>query len=354
MAAAAAAAAATPMSLSAAQREAFESQGVVLVPDVLTHAELADAKATWCVHAPLPLHAGTVRPWLQGDDSAVPCRDRLAGRREKMAAYAGDAGFVALVSHPFFEAAAKQLLRSDSVHLAELNIHDRKPSGTEPADEAGRRAAWSNGCHIDLQITTADWNATPRRDLLAIWYWVDDVPAERGAMRILPRSHLSVNAHWDRVLTAEQKKQLPRQHGLFPHPSTAYPSYPEHIPEPPGFAYSECEPMPVAVPANTAQIFTQSMLHSSWENTDTVSRKAFVISWCDTTVPIGWDSVAQLDTRREMYPKLRASIARLQPGREHVVQDQNHFVSSYEPHWETTFLPGKTAADAHATPRQRL
>ena len=35
--------------LSAAQCAAFESQGVVLVPDVLSPAELVDAKATWCV-----------------------------------------------------------------------------------------------------------------------------------------------------------------------------------------------------------------------------------------------------------------------------------------------------------------
>jgi hypothetical protein len=30
-----------------------------------------------------------------------------------------------------------------------------------------RSRTWLSGAHVDLQITSADWNATPRRDLLA-------------------------------------------------------------------------------------------------------------------------------------------------------------------------------------------
>ena len=28
---------------------------------------------------------------------------------------------------------------------------------------------WDNGCHIDWQVTESDFDATPRRDLLALW-----------------------------------------------------------------------------------------------------------------------------------------------------------------------------------------
>ena len=48
------------------------------------------------------------------------------------------------------------------------------------------QAEWDSGCHIDWQITESDFLATPRRDLLNIWLWINDVPAHRAAMRILP------------------------------------------------------------------------------------------------------------------------------------------------------------------------
>ena len=167
-------------------------------------------------------------------------------------------------------------------------------------------------------------------------------------------SHLPINEHWQQVLTPEQKQQLPRQHGLYPRPSTSYPSYPEHIPETSDWQYCSRVPMPVVVPAGTAQIFTQSMLHSSWANTSSATRKAFVISWCDATVPMAWDSASQRDRLWEVFPRLRASIANFCPGREHIVSTPSQFrhrVSLYEPRWENTFLPDKTAVD---TPPARL
>ena len=131
------------------------------------------------------------------------------------------------------EGVAQQLLRSSSVRLAEMSVNVRPPTGSPQADAAGQREAWASDCHIDLQITTTDWNATPRRDLLAIWFWLDAVPAERAAMRILPGSHLPINEvraassphhnvinrlisddtarkpqHWERVLTPHQKLRI--------------------------------------------------------------------------------------------------------------------------------------------------
>ena len=278
-------------------------------------------------------------------------RDRLTENKVAYADRADDPGYVALISHPFFESVARQLLRSSSVHLAEMSVNSRPPTGSPRPDASAQRDAWAKGCHIDLQITTADWNATPRRDLLAIWFWVDDVTADQAAMRILPGSHIPINAHWEAVLTKQQKSQLPRQHGLFPRPASTYPSFPEYIPEPPHFPFSECEPMPVAVPGNTAQIFTQSMLHSSWHNSDSRTRKGFVISWCDNSVGIGWDTVAQRDTLRDAFPRLRSRIAEWHPGREHIIIPQEQFkhrVSLYDPHWQNTFIPGKTLAHAPA------
>ena len=115
------------------------------------------------------------------------------------------------------------------------------------------------------------------------------------------------------------------------------------VPMPPDFRYTECEPIPVAVPRGTAQIFTQSMLHSQWINSDTAPRKGFVVSWLPRDVPIGWDSHSQLDALRDQFPRLKKNMAEIRPGREHIiptVAELNHFVSTYEELWPETFLPG--------------
>jgi hypothetical protein len=49
-----------------------------------------------------------------------------------------------------------------------------------------------------------------------LWFWVNVVPENRGAMRILPGSHRPIMEYWDRTLTPEHKAMLPRVHGLRP------------------------------------------------------------------------------------------------------------------------------------------
>jgi hypothetical protein len=67
------------------------------------------------------------------------------------------------------------------------------------------KAPPSRSCHIDRQITTGDFEATPRRDWCNIWLWLTDVPEARAAMRCMPRSHRAINAHWERTLSPEHK-----------------------------------------------------------------------------------------------------------------------------------------------------
>ena len=47
------------------------------------------------------------------------------------------------------------------------------------------------------------------------------------------------------------------------------------------------------------------------------------------------------DSLRSLFPRLREMVARLHPGREHIVYSEdefNHFVSEYDPAWEETFI----------------
>lgn len=153
--------------------------------------------------------------------------------------------------------------------------------------------------------------------------------------------------HWDKVLTPEHRAQLPRCHGMRPKPPQTLATYPEEIPEPDGWAFTELEPTPVVVRRGTAQVFTQAMLHSSWHNSDTVPRKGFILSWAAAGVPVGFVA-NRLKGLRTLFPVVRQAARRLQPGREHIVPTEEefcHFETGYESRWEETFVPGKTAED---------
>ena len=123
---------------------------------------------------------------------------------------------------------------------------------------------WDNGCHIDWQVTETDFDATPRRDLLALWMWLNDVPAERAAMRILPGSHRVIMQHFERTLEPSRKQWTPRHHPLFPKPPERYPTYPEYLPAPGDFAFigAEAKVIPVVAKRGQLQVFTQAMLHN--------------------------------------------------------------------------------------------
>ena len=113
-------------------------------PDTpLTEAELDEAEAAW---------------------------DRVkAGETDKC----HDHGYLDTLTHPFFEDVAKQVLRAPAVQLLETNPHERAP---------GTGATKWGGGHLDVQITRSGWDATPRREMLAIWLWCNGVPENRGAM----------------------------------------------------------------------------------------------------------------------------------------------------------------------------
>ncbi len=72
-----------------------------------------------------------------------------------------DPDYVEMIQHPYLEEVAKKLLRSDAVHLWwGLAPHDRPPA-KPPYTESGDQ--WARGCHVDIQATLEDFDATPRR-----------------------------------------------------------------------------------------------------------------------------------------------------------------------------------------------
>ena len=80
----------------------------------------------------------------------------------------------------------------------------------------------------------------------------------------------------------------------------------------------------------------------AWHNSDTEPRKGMRISWVPLGVSVGFRP-QRLEDLRTTFPVLRESLARWQPGREHIVSSSDEFchtVHSGEP-WEETFLEGR-------------
>ncbi len=289
-----------------AQLAQYEEQGAVTIDSPFTTEQLDRAEAAW---------------------------DRL---RDNGGAPYEDPDYIEVIQHPYFEEVAKKLLRADAVHLWwGLAPHERAPASA-PYDDP--REQWARGCHVDIQATLEDFEATPRRMRAELWFWLNDVPAHRGAMRILPGSHRSIMAHWSRVLRPEHKAELPRVHGLRPAPvSPTAAAFPEYIPDLGEKSWLECEPVPAVARRGQILVLCSAGLHSAWQNEDTVPRKAMGTSWIAAGVSGGLPK-NQRDALMDFFPRLRHQ---LRPDRAHIVPDHFDwlFESDYDPRWPETFPP---------------
>ena len=290
-----------------AQIEQYDRDGFVTIDTPFTSRELDRAEAAW-------------DRWAR--DGATPYED---------------AGYVDVIQHPFFEAVACDVLRSKSVHLWwSLSPIGRMPA---PPPHPDPDEQWTGGSHVDIQATLQDFEATPRRMRAELWFWLNDVPEHRGAMRILPGSHRPIMAHWDAVLGPEQKAMLPRVHGLCPAPSNKSDrAYPEGIPDLEGMPWIQRQPVPAVARRGQMLVLCSAGLHSAWQNEDTVPRKSIGTSWVAAGVRCGLPR----DQLASATRFLSALKQRLRPDRSHIVSGDFDwlFESDYEPKWPQTFLAG--------------
>ena len=309
--------------------------------------------------------------WIDAAQAAWARLTQASGNRST--SKEDDQGYVEAISHPYFEEVAKQILRTDRVFTIENGAHSRPPADAAP-QHAGTieafdlQAEWDGGCHIDWQVTESDFDAAPRRDLCALWLWLNDVPAERAAMRILPGSHRTIMRHFEETLKPERRQWTPRHHPLFPVPPERYPTFPEYLPAPADFAYvgPEADVIPVVAKRGQLQVFTQSMLHNGSRNFDPIEpRKGMIVSYVAADVLFGPSLGGIYTKQQEGYRKMRAALSRWAPGREHIVPtgEEVHQWPTAPSHthngswaesdlgekwWPETFLPGHDLDTARA------
>lgn len=169
--------------LTAQQLQQYERMGAVTVDGPLSEPELDEAESAW--------------DRLMADPT-VPTTVNEHGEQDVLEPYDDDV-YISVIAHPWFEKVAQQVLRTVDVRLFwGLAPHARWPSPDPPMSA---KEQWLQGSHTDIQATASHWEATPRRTRVELWHWLNDVPADRGAMRVILGSHLPIMNAWDRVCT---------------------------------------------------------------------------------------------------------------------------------------------------------
>jgi hypothetical protein len=292
------------------QMAQYEVDGVVTVDSPFTEADLDRYEAAW-------------DRWVE------------RGEDPRDLALLDDPDYVEIFQQPFFEEVAKKLLYADSVHLwSGWQPHNRAPYDPpfKPPEEQWRE--WS---HVDMQATMEDFNARPRRVRAEMWFWLNDLPADRGAMRVLPGSHRTIMEHWSRVVTPEHKKELPRLHQVKSPPLCNLKSSPEHVPDLLEKPWVEYEPVPMVAKRGQVLLICTTIMHSHWVNKDTVSRKAVPLSFVAEGAQCGI-SGHQIEHQVTFMSRLREKFP---PDRQYLIPTEIDymFASEYEPKWEETCLP---------------
>lgn len=157
--------------LTPSELEQFEHDGAVTVDTTFTCAELDAAESGWDALAAAQREEGSTGNRQGYREMGVRAWPKLAY----------DSTTIEVLQHPWFEAVTKQALRTEQALFFQQSNNLVLPSGALDTHPDGQ---WEAGAHCDTQLTTSDWEATPRRTVLCFWLWLSDVPGpERGAMR---------------------------------------------------------------------------------------------------------------------------------------------------------------------------
>jgi ectoine hydroxylase-related dioxygenase (phytanoyl-CoA dioxygenase family) len=259
--------------LTEAQLQTYLDQGVATVDTPLTPQQIAAAQAAMDRRLAFQPPAPGQKPRY---------------RYSETCSYF-DPEILEIIQHPFFEAVAKQVLKTDVVHFYQTAIINAYPQPNTP---------FSFEQHVDIQYTLSDWQAKPRRIVCSFFLWLTDVNARRAPMMVRPGSH------W---LLAEARENDPEFRGK--NPRVAGVSQ-ERLP-----ALDYAEPVPILAKCGQVSVLTTAAVHGASVNVDAELRRNLVITFTAAGVKVELPP-DQAEQKRAYDRELRT---RLRPERAHIV-----------------------------------
>lgn len=194
-----------------------------------------------------------------------------------------DERLLRVISHPWLEAAAKQVLSAASVTFFQTAIINAWP---DPAsDRASTDLQQLDGFHTDMQYTPSDLHAAPRRMQVSFFLWISDVPIGRANLLIRPGTHEQVSRAWG------QRPDTPRIEGC--NQSNLPVDFPDLPPA-----------TPVVATAGQVTVLTTGAVHSASPNFGAEPRQCFVITFTPSEVEVGLPKPQAL-AKRHYDAKLR-------------------------------------------------
>lgn len=247
----------------------FDEVGTVTIDTPLTAAEIAAASAAF----------DRLLPWQEGNP-----------RPSQTCSYY-DPAILDIIQHPFFEEAARQILRADAVQFFQTAILTAYPEPGKPF------SFWQ---HVDIQYRLSDFQAVPKRILCSFFLWLTDVNEKRAPMMVRPGSHL---------LLAALRENDPDWEGDPPRVA------PTPLANLPALAYAD--PIPLTAAAGQVSVLTTATVHGASVNVDNAPRKNLVFTFTAAGRPIGLPPGEEAQMR-EYHRELRAH---LRPERAHILPE---------------------------------
>lgn len=153
-------------------------------------------------------------------------------------------------------------------------------------------------------------------------------------MRVAPGSHRTLGAHWDLMKEMWSRGE--------PLPEGGLPGAEPRLGEVDLSSIAALEPRPVVAKRGEALVFTQSLVHAGWHNSDSQPRKAIYCTWIAAEAVNGIGGLATeageggIDEVRSIHPRIRWLLP---ADRQHIVittEQLEEAVAGWREQWPPT------------------
>ena len=218
------------------------------------------------------------------------------------------------------ELVAKQVLATDAVTLFQTALLNAWP---DPNADRNTDLQQMEGYHTDMQYTSDDLYAAPRRMQMSFFLWVSDVPLGRANMMFRPGTHRMMAEAWGRRAN-ELAGLTPRITGKNWKANDFPPEVLQTLPP----------ARPVVASAGDVTVLTTGAVHSASPNFTDETRQCLVITFTPAKVEVGLPA-RQAEAKRAFDAEL---WQRLPLDRRHILAGPPEGDNPYGKHYYRKWL----------------